>query len=99
MFFGGSVIVDDMWPMSRLGRIIIGSRQWETDVPLIPIGIRPPSLVGYKILFEPDWAIVARTSVSYDPYLLKEVIGVYYQVVASWDVTELEINAMRAARI
>jgi len=95
--FGNSALVDDMIPRGGLGRWIVAGKEWQADVPMVPVSIRPPSLLGYNILFEPVWQqSIPRIA---DPYLLKGVVGEYYQVVASWDVTELEIKAMRAARI
>lgn len=96
-YFGvDHITVEDMAPINKIREWFIGGKRWRADVPLIPAQIRPHTLSGYRILFEPVWQSVPRIA---DPYLLERVVGVYYKVVASWEVTDLEIRALRAARI
>lgn len=94
--FDSQITVPDMVPMPKFIRFWLGGRRWQADVPLVPTKIRPDDLRKYCILWEPVWESVPKVA---DPYLLKYIIGSYYQVIASWNVTELEISIMRAARI
>jgi hypothetical protein len=60
-------------------------------VPSIPPQFRPAdSLHNYFILFEADWS-----SAPVDPLLLKHLGGVFYVVLAAWDLTPIEQAVLR----
>lgn len=60
-------------------------------VPLIPVHLRPrTALENYHILWEAEWKrIVPR-----DPYLLRNIGGDMWLVLAAWDLTDVERAAM-----
>ena len=66
-----------------------------TAVPFIPPDKRPDDVLSrYHILFEvKDWKTYNR-----DPFLLKQVSGWIYAVVAEWDLTELETMILSGLR-
>lgn len=64
-------------------------------LPLIPVHLRPrTALEAYHILWEAEWSRV----VPRDPYLLRQLSGDMWLVVAAWDLTEVERAAM-ASRV
>jgi hypothetical protein len=70
---------------------------WDSDVvttvPLVPPQFRPNhDLSGYHLLWEVDeWKRVPPR----DPMLLKHLGGALYVVLATWDLTPLEMAALR----
>lgn len=66
-------------------------------VPLVPPSLRQKDYEDLVLLFEvADWDPEVRAIV--DPYLLKKVAGDIYAVVATWDITKLELQAYNIAR-
>lgn len=59
-------------------------------VPPIPPSLRPPELGLYHILFDTKWDQPPK-----DPILLRRLQGLYFAVVAVWDLTELERSILR----
>jgi hypothetical protein len=69
-------------------------KRLETDVPLIPVHIRPKrGIANYHILFEADWR-----EYPIDPYLLRRFGSDAWLVVAAWDLTPVE-RAVMANRV
>lgn len=69
--------------------------QYEAQVPLIPIHLRPRrGIQNYHILWEAEWT--KRYPV--DPYLLRRFGGDAWLVVAAWDLTDVE-RAVMSSRI
>lgn len=64
-------------------------------LPRIPPQYRPPSgdLGSYHLLWEADWSDIPR-----DPYLLKRIGKDAWVVLAAWDLTDVEMNVLRASR-
>jgi hypothetical protein len=62
-------------------------------LPRIPPQHRPDDLGKYHILWEADWTAIPR-----DPYLLKRVGEDAWVVLAAWDLTDVEVNVLGAAR-
>jgi hypothetical protein len=63
-------------------------------VPLIPLPMRPRrKLHNYFILWEANW----NPEPPRDPYLLKPLAGTLMEIVAEWDLSPLEIAAVRGA--
>ena len=64
-------------------------------LPRIPPQHRPASgtLGNYHILWEADWHDIPR-----DPYLLKRIGKDAWVVLAVWDLTDVEVNVLRARR-
>jgi hypothetical protein len=61
-------------------------------LPLIPLPLRPRhDLSNYFLLWEANWFPAPPI----DPYLLKPVCGSLMQIVAEWEVTPLELAAVR----
>jgi len=82
----------------RLGlRAFFSASTHQTLVPFCPPQIRPKGdLSDYFVVWEAkNWEPVPRPI---DPYLLKHLHGNLYGIVATWDLTELEVEAMRMAR-
>lgn len=63
-------------------------------VPLIPLPLRPKfKLENYFILWEASWHHTPT-----DPYLLRPLAGSLMEIIAEWDLTPLEIAAVRNGR-
>jgi hypothetical protein len=64
-------------------------------VPRIPPQHRPAakSLAAYHILWEADWQEIPR-----DPMLLRRIGKDAWVVLAAWDLTDVEMNVLRAYR-
>lgn len=64
-------------------------------VPRIPPQHRPAakSLAAYHILWEADWEEIPR-----DPVLLRRIGKDAWVVLAAWDLTDVEMNVLRAYR-
>ena len=89
---------EDTFPrFLRYGPNANRSERWNNDVetlvPLVPPQLRPPhDLSGYHILWEvEEW----RPVPSRDPMLLKSLGGSLYVVLATWDLTPLEMAVLR----
>lgn len=69
-------------------------------VPMVPPEIRPnDNLKEHVILWEANWTDQGRAPiVAVDPFLLKNVDGHLYSVIATWDISEVEVQAMKFAR-
>jgi hypothetical protein len=60
--------------------------------PLIPVHHRPRrGLANYHVLWEAEWSPEPPV----DPYLLRQIGGDLWLVVAAWDLTEVERAVMR----
>jgi len=94
--FSGIVTIQDMMPTSFIREWFGSPIEAEAPVPMIPLEIRPKNLSRYDILWEPLWKRIVRPI---DPYLITHVTGVFFQIIATWNVTEAEVRAMRMARV
>lgn len=75
-----------------------GTKVTQKDVrafcPLIPLPLRPKfNLSNYFLLWEANW----HPEPPRDPYLLKPLAGSLMEIIAEWDLTPLEIAAVRGA--
>jgi hypothetical protein len=69
------------------------SRDFSALAPHIPLPHRPKfKLENYFLLWEANWHTLPR-----DPYLLRAITGALMEIVAEWDLTDLEIAAVRAS--
>ena len=76
------------------------TRTGYATVPMAPPKHRPPTgqLRDWFVLWEVDqWHDRPVTDPPFDPWLLKHIEGDFYQVLACWDLTELERAAMQLA--
>ena len=70
-----------------------GSSNVRAKTPIIPPALRPPhKLHNYHLLFEAVWE--AHKSPRPDPALLKHLEGDLYVVLATWDLTPLEVAVL-----
>ena len=68
-------------------------RDFEAMTPLIPLPHRPKhDLSNYFLLWEANWF-----ALPVDPYLLRPVVGPLMEIIAEWEVSPLELAAVRAA--
>lgn len=68
------------------------SRDFRALTPHVPLPHRPKfKLDNYFLLWEANWFGVPR-----DPYLLRPISGALMEIVAEWDLTDLEIAAVKA---
>lgn len=68
-------------------------RDFRALTPHVPLPHRPRhNLANYFLLWEASWH-----SLPTDPYLLRPVGGSLMEIVAEWDLTPLELAAVRAA--
>ncbi len=74
--------------------------QFKAVVPMIPVELRPRESIGdLSILWEAQWTDRGRAPlVKGDPFLLKLIEGDLYSVLATWDISDREIEAIRFAR-
>ena len=86
--------IDAFVPEDRRGEIT--SKTLASAVPHIPADLRPKhKLENYHILFEvQSWEEYNR-----DPFLLKRIIGNLFEVLAEWDLTELEASLLASMRV
>ena len=86
---GTKIVID--WPNLRSSVTEVVSAM--AFLPRIPPQYRPASqkLTGYHILWEADWTHLPR-----DPYLLKRIGKDAWVVLAAWDLTDVEMNVLRA---
>ncbi|MEM0927136.1 MAG: hypothetical protein AAGJ83_13925 [Planctomycetota bacterium] len=71
-------------------------------VPMVPPDVRPPTgqLREWHILFEVEqWHDQPIVDPPYDPWLLRHIEGEFYEVLAKWDLTEVERAAMQMAAL
>jgi hypothetical protein len=62
--------------------------------PLIPLPLRPKAHLGnFFLLWEANWL----PDPPRDPYLLRPIAGSLMEILAEWDVTPLELAAVRNA--
>jgi hypothetical protein len=72
------------------------SRRGETAVPLTPPELRPEYSPKIALLFEVDkWDAIIRPV---DPYVLRRVAGNVYQILGSWNISKLELEAQQKSR-
>ncbi|MEZ6097265.1 MAG: hypothetical protein R3C03_24080 [Pirellulaceae bacterium] len=74
--------------------------RWFTTVPMVPADVRPQTgqLRHWHILWEVDaWHERPIIDPPRDPYLLEHVSGNVFAVIAEWDLTPLEREAMKLA--
>jgi hypothetical protein len=70
------------------------SRDVEAMTPLIPLPLRPKhDLSNYFLLWEANW----HPAPPVDPYLLRPITGSLMEIIAEWDLTPLEVAAVRGA--
>lgn len=68
--------------------------------PYIPPTVRPKDPENYLVFWEagPEWTVdpvpVPRPRVHIDPAILEHVVGDFYVVVATWDLTPIESAAL-----
>jgi hypothetical protein len=68
--------------------------EFKAMVPLIPLPLRPRhDLSNYFILWEANW----HPEPPRDPYLLKPLAGSLMEIIAEWELTDLEIAAVANA--
>ena len=61
-------------------------------LPLVPAPLRPKyHLRNYFVLWEANW----HPAPPVDPYLLKPIVGSLMEIVAEWDVSPIELAAVR----
>jgi hypothetical protein len=83
------VLPDNVFPWDKKDH-----REVMALTPLIPLPIRPArSLHNYFLLWEANW----HPAPPRDPYLLQQVTGSLMEIVAEWDVSDLELAAVSAA--
>lgn len=81
----------DTFPSDKVQ--ISESKMFEAMVPLVPLPLRPKHcLDNFFILWEASWH-----SVPTDPYLLRPLAGSLMEIVAEWELTPLEVAAVRNA--
>jgi hypothetical protein len=69
-------------------------RNFNAMTPLIPLPLRPKhKLDNYFILWEANW----HPEPPRDPYLLRPLAGSLMEIIAEWDLTPLEIAAVKNA--
>ena len=74
--------------------LLTNRREYRTFVPMIPLPLRPKHhLENYFILWEANW----HPEPSRDPYLLRPIAGPLMEILAEWDLTPIEIAAVRAS--
>lgn len=72
-------------------------REGSTQVPLVPLTLRQKDTDGVVLLFEvADWKL--ETIRALDPYLLRNVAGYIYEVLGTWNITDLELEVYQAGR-
>ena len=68
-------------------------RTFEALTPLIPLPHRPRhNLSNYFLLWEANWH-----ALPVDPYLLRPITGSLMEILAEWDVSPVELAAVRSA--
>lgn len=68
-----------------------GEELLRSVVPVIPQQLKPPhKLLNYHILFEPQW----ETLPGRDPILCKRISPNMFIILASWDLTDLELAVL-----
>lgn len=74
--------------------------RWFATVPMVPADVRPETgqLRQWHILWEVDqWHRNPIVDPPRDPFLLRRVSGDVFEVIAEWDLTPIEQEAMRLA--
>lgn len=77
------------WPNRSVART--DHRSLRAALPRIPPQHRPKELSNYYILWEADWVAIPR-----DPMLLKRIGKDAFVVLATWDLTDVEMNVLRS---
>lgn len=73
-------------------RKVQSSRDFRALTPHIPLPHRPKyKLENYFLLWEANWFALPR-----DPYLLRPITGALMEIIAEWDLSDLEIAAVKA---
>jgi len=69
--------------------------RYKALAPLIPLPVRPKAhLKNFALLWEANWH---PDQPPVDPFLLRPLTGSLFEIVAEWDVTPLELAAVRSA--
>jgi hypothetical protein len=97
-FMDYRTVIDDraMWavPKGTFRADKVQAKDFRAMVPHVPLPHRPKhNLDNYFILFEANW----HPEPPRDPYLLRPITGALMEIVAEWDLTDLEIAAVRAS--
>lgn len=72
-------------------------KEAQTPTPSVPGILRQKNPEGVILLFEVSrWEEMIQPNL--DPYLLRHVVGNVYAVLGTWNITDLEAEAFRAAR-
>ena len=80
---------DGCFPTEKLA-----DKLYRAFTPLIPLPHRPKrDLSNYFLLWEANW----HPAPPVDPYLLRPVAGSLMEVIAEWEVSAIELAAVRAA--
>ena len=68
-------------------------RSYEARVPAVPDRCMPEKTKGKELVtvFETDWTPVVQR----DPALLERIVGPYWAVRATWELTDLEAQRLR----
>lgn len=83
-------------PTDLFGDASVSEKAVRAMCPLIPLPLRPRhDLSNYFLLWEANW----HPEPPRDPYLLRPLAGSLMEIVAEWDLTPLEVAAMRNATI
>jgi hypothetical protein len=73
---------------------LAAGKMFRAYCPLIPLPLRPKfKLENYFLLWEANW----HPEPPRDPYLLKPLTGSLMEIIAEWELTPLEIAAVRGA--
>lgn len=81
-------------PAGTFDNSLMSKKDVQAFAPLIPLPLRPRTkLENYFLLWEANW----HPAPPIDPYLLKPLAGSLMEIVAEWDVTPLELAAVRAS--
>lgn len=97
----GQRITDDrvIWnlPVGTLGDTAEPSHKTvRAFTPLIPLPLRPKTkLENFFVLWEANW----HPEPPVDPYLLRPLSGSLMEIVAEWDVSPIELAAVRQATV
>jgi hypothetical protein len=81
-------------PDDTFDREKIQTRDFLALTPLIPLPLRPRfKLENYFLLWEASWTPAPPV----DPYLLRPVAGSLMEIVAEWELSAVEVAAVRGA--
>jgi hypothetical protein len=86
-----------MWPVPAgtfdKDKIVVG-KDFLAMTPLVPLPLRPKhKLENYFLLWEANW----HPAPPRDPYLLRPLAGSLMEIIAEWELTDLEVAAVSGA--